>query len=300
MVDARLPDGSRVNAVIPPVALDGPILSIRRFGAEPLRMNKLIAIGSLTNEMADLFSKCVRARLNILISGGTGAGKTTLLNALSAFIPDDERIVTIEDSAELLLQQQHVVRMETRPRNIEGRGEITQRDLVKNALRMRPDRIVVGEVRGEEAIDMLQAMNTGHDGSLTTIHANSPRDALMRVETMIQMAGLKITENGMRQQIASAINLIVQIARLSDGKRRIVSITEIVGMKDREIVTQEIFKFDRRGVDQDGHVIGDFRPTGVHPRFLDQLEVCGLSLPPSLFEPTSIQHGEHGEHGERQ
>lgn len=284
MVDARLTDGSRVNAVIPPIALDGPILSIRRFGADPLKMNKLIANGALTKEMADMFAKCVKARLNILISGGTGAGKTTLLNALSAYIPDDERIVTIEDSAELLLQQQHVVRMETRPRNIEGRGEITQRDLVKNALRMRPDRIVIGEVRGEEAIDMLQAMNTGHDGSLTTIHANTPRDAIIRIETMIQMAGLKLSENAMRQQIASAIHLVIQVARLSDGKRRITSVSEVVGMKRKEVVLQEIFKFDRRGIDQNGRVIGEFRPVCSRPRLLDQLEVCGLTLPPSLFE----------------
>lgn len=284
MVDARLTDGSRVNAVIPPIALDGPILSIRRFGADPLKMNKLIANAALTKEMADMFSKCVKARLNILISGGTGAGKTTLLNALSAYIPDDERIVTIEDSAELLLQQQHVVRMETRPRNIEGRGEITQRDLVKNALRMRPDRIIIGEVRGEEAIDMLQAMNTGHDGSLTTIHANTPRDAIIRVETMIQMAGLKLSENAMRQQIASAIHLIIQVARLSDGKRRITSVSEIVGMKRKEIVLQEIFKFDRQGIDQNGRVIGEFRPVCARPGLLDQLEICGLTLPPSLFE----------------
>lgn len=286
MVDARLTDGSRVNAVIPPVALDGPILSIRRFGAEPLRMNKLIAYGALTKDMADMFSKCVQARLNILISGGTGAGKTTLLNALSAYIPDDERIVTIEDSAELLLQQQHVVRMETRPRNIEGRGEITQRDLVKNALRMRPDRIVIGEVRGEEAIDMLQAMNTGHDGSLTTIHANTPRDAIIRVETMIQMAGLRLSENAMRQQIASAIHLVIQVARLSDGKRRITSVSEIVGMKRKEVVLQEIFKFERRGIDQNGRVLGEFRPACARPHLLEQLEVCGLTLPPSLFEMT--------------
>jgi pilus assembly protein CpaF len=284
MVDARLADGSRVNAVIPPIALDGPILSIRRFGAEPLKMNKLIANGALTKEMADMFAKCVKARLNIVISGGTGAGKTTLLNALSAYIPDDERIVTIEDSAELLLQQQHVVRMETRPRNIEGRGEITQRDLVKNALRMRPDRIVIGEVRGEEAIDMLQAMNTGHDGSLTTIHANTPRDAIIRIETMIQMAGLKLSETAMRQQIASAIHLVIQVARLSDGKRRITSVSEVVGMKRKEVVLQEIFKFERRGIDQNGRVIGEFRPVCARPKILDQLEICGLTLPPSLFE----------------
>jgi pilus assembly protein CpaF len=284
MVDARLSDGSRVNAVIPPVALDGPLLSIRRFGKVPLRMNALIEKGSLTREIAEMFKMCVRARMNILISGGTGAGKTTLLNALSAFIPEDERIVTIEDSAELLLQQPHVVRMETRPPNIEGRGEITQRDLVKNALRMRPDRIVIGEVRSGEAIDMLQAMNTGHDGSLTTIHANTPRDSLARVETMIQMSGLRLSEGAMRQQIASAINLVIQVARLSDGTRRITSISEITGMKRKEILMQEIYRFERRGIGADGRVIGRFGPTGVRPRFTERLEVCGLTLPQSLFD----------------
>ena len=230
MVDARLQDGSRVNAIIPPLALDGPTLSIRRFGAEPLRISSLIEKGALTKEIAEMFEMCVQARLNILISGGTGAGKTTLLNALSAYIPEDQRIITIEDSAELQLQQPHVVRLETRPPNIEGRGEVTQRELVRNALRMRPDRIVVGEVRGGEAIDMLQAMNTGHEGSLTTVHANTPRDALGRLETMIQMAGITLTERAMRQQIVSAINLVVQAARLSDGSRRITSISEVTGM----------------------------------------------------------------------
>lgn len=283
MVDARLPDGSRVNAVIPPVALDGPALSIRRFGAEPLRMNKLIEYGALTDEIAELFKMCVQARMNILISGGTGAGKTTLMNALSAFIPENERIITIEDSAELLLQQPHVLRMETRPRNIEGRGEITQRDLVKNALRMRPDRIVVGEVRGEEAIDMLQAMNTGHDGSLTTIHANTPRDALSRIETMIQMGGLRLSERTMRQQIASAINLVIQLVRLSDGTRRITSVSEIVGMKKKEIDIRELIRFDRQGVDNDGRVIGQFLVANVRPQLTERLAVCGLKLPASLF-----------------
>ncbi|MGH9854769.1 MAG: TadA family conjugal transfer-associated ATPase [Blastocatellia bacterium] len=284
MVDARLSDGSRVNAVIPPIALDGPLLSIRRFGKEPLRMSALIGKGTLTPEIAEMFKMCVRARLNILISGGTGAGKTTLLNALSAFIPEDERIVTIEDSAELLLQQPHVVRMEARPNNIEGRGEITQRDLVKNALRMRPDRIVIGEVRGGEAIDMLQAMNTGHDGSLTTIHANTPRDSLSRIETMIQMSGLRLSERAMRQQIASAINLVIQIARLSDGVRRITSISEITEIKRKEIIMREIYRYERLGVDADGRVIGRFGPTGARPRFTERLEVCGLTLPHSLFE----------------
>ncbi|MGE0885709.1 MAG: CpaF family protein [Blastocatellales bacterium] len=284
MVDARLPDGSRVNAVIPPVALDGPALSIRRFGAEPLRMNKLIEYGALTDEIAELFKMCVQARMNILISGGTGAGKTTLMNALSAFIPENERIITIEDSAELLLQQPHVLRMETRPRNIEGRGEITQRDLVRNALRMRPDRIVVGEVRGEEAIDMLQAMNTGHDGSLTTIHANTPRDALSRIETMIQMGGLRLSERTMRQQIASAINLVIQLVRLSDGSRRITSVSEIVGLKKKEIDVRELIRFDRQGVDNDGRVIGQFRVSNVRPQLAERLAVCGLKLPASLFQ----------------
>jgi pilus assembly protein CpaF len=284
MVDARLSDGSRVNAIIPPLSLDGPVLSIRRFGAEPLRISKLIEIGALTKDIADMFEMCVSARLNILISGGTGAGKTTLLNALSAYIPEEQRIVTIEDSAELQLQQPHVVRLETRPPNIEGRGEVTQRDLVKNALRMRPDRIVIGEVRGGEAIDMLQAMNTGHDGSLTTVHANTPRDALARLETMIQMTGMKLSERAMRQQIASALNLVIQAARLSDGTRRVVSISEITGMEGDTITMQEIFQFERKGIDKDGHVVGRFRPTGVRPRFAERLKVYGMQLPRVFFE----------------
>jgi pilus assembly protein CpaF len=284
MVDARLADGSRVNAIIPPLALDGPVLSIRRFGADPLRMAKLIEIGALTKDIADMFEMCVRARLNVLISGGTGAGKTTLLNALSAYIPEDERIVTIEDSAELQLQQPHVVRLETRPPNIEGRGEVTQRDLVKNALRMRPDRIVIGEVRGGEAIDMLQAMNTGHDGSLTTVHANTPRDALTRLETMIQMTGMRLSDRAMRQQIASALNLVLQAARLSDGTRRVTSISEITGMEGDTITMQEIFQFERKGMDKDGRVIGRFRPTGVRPRFAERLKIYGMQLPRIFFE----------------
>jgi pilus assembly protein CpaF len=284
MVDARLADGSRVNAIIPPLALDGPVLSIRRFGADPLRMAKLIEIGAVTKEIAEMFEMCVRARLNVLISGGTGAGKTTLLNALSAYIPEDERIVTIEDSAELQLQQPHVVRLETRPPNIEGRGEVTQRDLVKNALRMRPDRIVIGEVRGGEAIDMLQAMNTGHDGSLTTIHANTPRDALARLETMIQMTGMRLSDRAMRQQIASALNLVIQAARLSDGTRRVTSISEITGMEGETITMQEIFQFERKGMDKDGKVIGRFRPTGVRPRFAERLKIYGMQLPRIFFE----------------
>src|SRR6266511_1437933 len=284
MVDARLPDGSRVNAIIPPLAIDGPVLSIRRFGAEPLRMAQLIENGALTKEIAILFEMCVRARLNIIISGGTGAGKTTLLNALSAYIPADERIVTIEDSAELQLQQPHIVRLETRPPNIEGRGEVTQRDLVRNALRMRPDRIVIGEVRGGEAIDMLQAMNTGHDGSLTTIHANTPRDALARLETMIQMTGMRLSDRAMRQQIAAAIDLVLQVARLSDGTRRVTAISEITGMEGETITMQEIFQYERTGVDSQGQVIGRFRPTGIRPRFAERLKACGLQLPRVFFE----------------
>jgi pilus assembly protein CpaF len=279
MVDARLPDGSRVNAIIPPLALDGPVLSIRRFGADPLRMPALIENGALTKEIAILFEMCVRARLNIIISGGTGAGKTTLLNALSAYIPVDERIVTIEDSAELQMQQPHVVRLETRPPNIEGRGEVTQRDLVRNSLRMRPDRIVIGEVRGPEAIDMLQAMNTGHDGSLTTIHANTPRDALGRLETMVQMTGMRLSDRAMRQQVASAVNMVIQVARLTDGTRRITSISEITGMEGETIAMQEIFQFERTGVDGSGKVIGRFRTTGVRPRFADRLKQYGMQLP---------------------
>ena len=284
MVDARLKDGSRVNAIIPPLSLDGPVLSIRRFGAEPLRMNRLLEFQMLTKDMADMFEMCVKARLNVLISGGTGAGKTTILNALSAFIPFDERVVTIEDSAELQMQQPHCVRLETRPPNIEGRGEVTQRDLVKNALRMRPDRIVIGEVRSGEAIDMLQAMNTGHDGSLTTIHANTPRDALARLETMIQMTGMRLSDRAMRQQIASAIHLVIQVARLSDGSRRLTSISEITGMEGETITMQEVFHFERRGIDAEGKVIGRFRPTGVRPRFAERLKVYGMQLPRVFFE----------------
>jgi pilus assembly protein CpaF len=284
MVDARLQDGSRVNAIIPPLSIDGPVLSIRRFGTEPLRINTLIENRAMTRDIADMLEMCVKARLNILISGGTGAGKTTILNALSAFIPEDERIVTIEDSAELQLQQPHVVRLETRPPNIEGRGEVTQRDLVRNALRMRPDRIVIGEVRGGESIDMLQAMNTGHDGSLTTVHANTPRDALTRLETMIQMTGMRLSDRAMRQQIASAINMVVQAARLSDGTRRVTSISEVTGMEGDTITMQEIFQFERTGVDRDGRVVGRFRATGIRPRFAERLKACGLSMPRIMFE----------------
>ncbi|HEU4794335.1 MAG TPA: CpaF family protein [Pyrinomonadaceae bacterium] len=284
MVDARLQDGSRVNAIIPPLSIDGPVLSIRRFGADPLRMAALIEHKALTKDIADMLQMVVHSRLNILISGGTGAGKTTLLNALSAFIPENERIVTIEDSAELQLQQPHVVRLETRPPNIEGKGEVTQRELVRNALRMRPDRIVIGEVRGGEAIDMLQAMNTGHDGSLTTIHANTPRDAMARLETMIQMTGMRLSDRAMRQQIASALNLVVQVARLSDGSRRVTSISEITGMEGETITMQEIFQYERTGVDKDGTVIGRFRPTGIRPRFAERLKASGMQLPRVFFE----------------
>jgi pilus assembly protein CpaF len=284
MVDARLADGSRVNAIIPPLSIDGPVLSIRRFGTEPLRMSALIENRALTREIAEMLEMCVRARLNLLISGGTGAGKTTLLNALSAYIPEDERIVTIEDSAELQMQQPHVVRLETRPPNIEGRGEVTQRDLVKNALRMRPDRIVIGEVRGGEAIDMLQAMNTGHDGSLTTVHANTPRDALSRLETMIQMTGMRLSERAMRQQVASALDIVLQVARLSDGTRRVTSISEITGMEGDTITMQEIFQFERTGIDSSGKVIGRFRPTGIRPRFAEKLKAYGLHLPRTILE----------------
>ncbi|MFN2498143.1 MAG: CpaF family protein [Pyrinomonadaceae bacterium] len=284
MVDARLKDGSRVNAIIPPLSIDGAILSIRRFGTTPLTMDLLIEKKALTKDIAEMLHMCVSARLNTMISGGTGAGKTTLLNALSASIPDNERIVTIEDSAELQLQQPHVVRLETRPANIEGKGEVTQRDLVRNALRMRPDRIVIGEIRGGEAIDMLQAMNTGHDGSLTTVHANTPRDALSRLETMIQMTGMRLSERAMRQQIAAAIDLVLQVARLSDGSRRVTSISEITGMEGDTITMQEIFQYERTGITPQGEVIGRFRPTGIRPRFADKLKACGMQLPRIFFE----------------
>ncbi|MFN0086074.1 MAG: CpaF family protein [Blastocatellia bacterium] len=284
MVDARLADGSRVNAIIPPLALRGPSVSIRRFGSKPLLMNDLVEKGALTKDIAELLGMCVKARLNVLISGGTGSGKTTLLNSLSAFIPEDERIITIEDSAELQLQQPHVVSLETRPPNIEGKGEVTQRDLVRNALRMRPERIVLGEVRAGEAIDMLQAMNTGHDGSLATIHANTPRDALVRLETMIQMSGIKLSDKAMRQQISSAINLVIQAARLSDGSRRVTSISEITGMEGDTITMQEIFKYERSGIERDGRVIGRHLPTGVRPLFAERLKIHGLTVSRTLFE----------------
>src|SRR5881392_2576921 len=283
MVDARLPDGSRVNAIIPPLALDGPVLSIRRFGAQ-ITIDQLLEYGALTTEMVDLLAGCVQARLNILISGGTGSGKTTLLNALSSFIPASERIVTIEDAAELRLQQEHVVRLETRPPNAEGRGEVLARDLVKNALRMRPDHIIVGEVRGTEALDMLQAMNTGHEGSLTTVHANSPRDAIARIETMIMMAGFELPLKAMRSQIASAVDLIVQANRLQGGPRKVTHITEVVGMEQDTIVMQDIFRFRQLGIDQNGRAVGQFESTGVRPSFVNRIESAGIKLPSNLFQ----------------
>ncbi|MGH9256250.1 MAG: CpaF family protein [Vicinamibacterales bacterium] len=284
MVDARLADGSRVNAIIPPLAVDGPLLSIRRFPADRLKADKLVALRSLTQPMLDFLTHCVRCRLNCLISGGTGAGKTTLLNVLSGFISERERIVTIEDAAELQLHQDHVARLETRPPNIEGKGAIRQRQLVINALRMRPDRIVVGEVRGEEALDMLQAMNTGHDGSLTTVHANSPRDALTRIETMVAMGATNLPERAIRHQIASAIQVVVQQTRLSDGSRRVTSISEITGMETDVITMQEIFLFEKLGITQDGKVIGRFRATGVRPKCGERLRACGIHLPADMFE----------------
>jgi pilus assembly protein CpaF len=284
MVDARLPDGSRVNAIIPPLAVDGPLLSIRRFPAERLKANDLVSLGALTAPMLEFLSHCVRAKLNCLISGGTGAGKTTLLNVLSSFISQDDRIVTIEDAAELQLHQEHVARLETRPANVEGKGAIRQRQLVVNALRMRPDRIVVGEVRGEEALDMLQAMNTGHDGSLTTVHANTPRDALTRVETMIAMGSTNLPEKAMRQQIASAIQIVMQQTRLTDGTRKVTSISEITGMEGDVITMQEIFVFEKLGLNEEGKVIGRFRATGVRPKVSERLLAAGIRLPASMFE----------------
>jgi pilus assembly protein CpaF len=284
MVDARLPDGSRVNAIIPPLAVDGPLLSIRRFPSDRLQANDLVAYKALTPNMLEFLRHCVNAKLNCLISGGTGAGKTTLLNVLSSFISDRERIVTIEDAAELQLRQAHVVRLETRPPNVEGKGAVKQRQLVVNALRMRPDRIVVGEVRGEEALDMLQAMNTGHDGSLTTVHANTPRDALGRLETMIAMANVNLPDKAMRQQIVSAIQIVVQQARMSDGTRKVTSIAEITGMEGDIVTMQEIFRFDKLGLGPDGKVLGRFVATGVRPKVCERLKTMGITLPPDLFE----------------
>jgi pilus assembly protein CpaF len=284
MVDARLPDGSRVNAIIPPLALDGACLSIRRFGRDPVTARNMIENHTLTEAMLELLSAMVKGKLNLLISGGTGAGKTTLLNVLSGYIPNVERIVTIEDAAELQLKQEHVVRLETRAPNIEGKGAVRQRQLVINSLRMRPDRIVVGEVRGEEAFDMLQAMNTGHEGSLTTVHANSPRDALARVENMVSMANLNIPERAIRQQISSAIHAVVQVARLSDGTRKVTSVSEVIGIEDTMITMQDIFTFDRRGIDENGKVRGTFHATGIRPLFAERLATSGARLRPALFE----------------
>lgn len=285
MVDARLPDGSRVNAIIPPLALNGPTLTIRKFSKEPLTVNDLINFGSMTPEIAQLLEACVKVRLNIVVSGGTGSGKTTLLNVLSSFIPLDERIVTIEDAAELQLVQDHVVSLETRPANIEGKGAITIRDLVKNSLRMRPDRVVVGEVRGGEALDMLQAMNTGHDGSLTTGHANSPRDMLSRLETMVLMAGMELPVRAIREQIASAVDLIVQQTRLKDGSRKVVRITEVLGMEGEIVTLQDLFIFKQEGIDEEDKVIGKMTATGIRPKFYQKFEETGVHLPPDLFQP---------------
>jgi pilus assembly protein CpaF len=284
MVDARLPDGSRVNAIIPPLAVDGPLLSIRRFPAERLKAEDLVALRAMTRPMLEFLEHCVRARLNAIISGGTGAGKTTLLNVLSGFISERERIVTIEDAAELQLHQEHVARLETRPPNVEGKGAIRQRQLVINALRMRPDRIVVGEVRGEEALDMLQAMNTGHDGSLTTVHANTPRDALTRIETMISMGAMNLPERAMRHQISSAVQIVIQQTRMSDGTRKVTSISEITGMEGDVITMQEIFTFEKLGITTEGKVIGRFRATGVRPKVCERLKASGVHLPPDMFE----------------
>jgi pilus assembly protein CpaF len=286
MVDARLPDGSRVNVIIPPLAVDGPILSIRRFGTIPLEVEDLLANRTLTPQMRDLLAGAVKARLNIVISGGTGSGKTTFLNVLSRFISEKERIVTVEDSAELQVKQEHVVRLECRPPNVEGRGAVHQRELVTNCLRMRPDRIIVGEVRGEEALDMLQAMNTGHDGSLTTIHANSPRDAVARMETMALMANLNLPERAVRQQIASAVNIIVQVSRMSDGSRRVTHLTEITGMDQDVVSMQDIYRFEKRGIGINGRVLGRFYSTGVTPRFAEKIVASGIPVSPSLFDMT--------------
>jgi pilus assembly protein CpaF len=287
MVDARLPDGSRVNAIIPPLSLDGPALSIRRFGAEPLTADRLLALKSISPEMLEVLQAAVKAKISVLISGGTGAGKTTFLNMLSKYIPETERLVTIEDAAELQIQQENVVRLETRPPNVEGKGAVRQRQLLINSLRMRPDRIIIGEIRGEEAFDMLQAMNTGHEGSMTTIHANTPRDALSRLESMVAMANLNLPERAVRQQIASAIAIVVQISRMSDGGRRVVNISEITGMENEVISMHEIFSFVRRGVGPNGKVVGTFRPSGIRPKFMEKLRVAGIVLPPQLFETTT-------------
>jgi len=285
MVDARLTDGSRVNVIIPPVAPKSPTITIRKFRVDKMTIEDLIATGTLTRELAEFCRACVQVRLNTIISGGTGSGKTTMLNALSSFIPDTERIITIEDPTELRLQQGHVVSLESRPPSLEGRGEITQRDLVRNSLRMRPDRIIIGEVRGSEAFDMMQAMNTGHEGSLSTVHANTPRDALARIENMILMAGLDLPVRAIREQMASAIHLIIQIARMPDGSRKVTHVTEIAGMEGQVVTMQDLFRFEQRGIDTDGRVVGEFRGTGLRPRFAEKFEIAGIHLTPELFAP---------------
>jgi pilus assembly protein CpaF len=285
MVDARLEDGSRVNAIIRPLTVDGPLISIRKFSKKPFTMEKMVEFGSLTPQIAEVLGAAVKARMSLVVSGGTGSGKTTMLNALSTHISHDERLITIEDAAELQLQQPHIGRLETRPPNIEGKGEVLQRDLVKNALRMRPDRIILGEVRGEEAFDMLQAMNTGHEGSMATIHANTPRDALTRLENMVGMAGTNMSEGSVRSQIASAIRIFVQLSRLSDGTRRLTSVSEITGMEGDIVQMQEIFKFVRTGIEEDGTIIGEFRATGVRPKFLDEIKSLGIEIPSEYFDP---------------
>ena len=295
MVDARLPDGSRVNAIIPPLALDGPALSIRRFGSDPVRIQDLLNFKSLTQEMVDFLSACVAAKLNIMIVGGTGSGKTTLLNNLSSFISDTERIVTIEDAAELILQQPHVVRLETRPPNIEGKGQVTQRDLLRNCLRMRPDRIILGEVRGSEALDMLQAMNTGHEGSMTTIHANSNREALGRLETMVTMAGFELPIVSIRQQFASAVNIMVQASRLQGGRRRVMSVSEVLGMEGDMVTMQEIFCYNQEGVNANGNAYGNFWSTGIRPTFLDHLQLSGVPVSTDIFERQALLSDEEDE-----
>jgi pilus assembly protein CpaF len=298
MLDARLPDGSRVNAIIPPLSLDGPALSIRRFGTNPLDMQRLIELEALREEMAAFVEACVQCKTNILISGGTGTGKTTFLNALSKWIPAGERVVTIEDAAELQLQREHVVRLETRPPNIESQGEVTQRDLLRNSLRMRPDRIIIGEVRGAEALDMLQAMNTGHEGSMTTVHANSPRDALRRVENMVSMAGLNYPVRAIREQMSSALNVLVHLGRLAGGGRKIIEIAEITGMEGDTICLHEIFRFDQKGVDEHGNAYGDFEVCGVRPRLLSKLKAYGVEMPPDAFQRRVLPKPEGSEAGE--
>jgi len=288
MVDARLPDGSRVNAIIPPLALDGPSISIRRFGTGPIAANQLVQMKSISAEMMEVLVAAVKARISILVSGGTGAGKTTFLNILSQYIPNNERLVTIEDAAELRLAQENIVRLETRPPNIEGQGAIRQRQLLINSLRMRPDRIIIGEVRGEEAFDMLQAMNTGHEGSMTTIHANTPRDAVSRLESMVAMTSMNLPEKSVRQQITSAITIVVQASRMSDGTRKITSISEITGMEESVVSMQEIFAFNKKGIGPDGRVLGVFQPSRIRPKFLERLRVAGVILPQSLFETETV------------